>query len=86
MRVQSIWTAIQVRYPACDGFLCLPRQVPMREMHRVAKFHHIAQKIRPMTEALQNAGHFLASGFRAPLLVDLGDIARRVHIFNQPYL
>jgi hypothetical protein len=83
MRVQSIWTAIQIRYPARDRLFRPPRQMPLGEVHRIAKLHDVAQKVRPMTEALQNARHLLAARFRAPLVVDLGDVARRVHVFNQ---
>jgi len=83
MRVQSIWTAIQVGYPARDRFLRPSRQMPLGKMHRVAKLHHVAQKVRPMAEALQNSRHFLTPGFRTPLVVDLGDVARRVHVFNE---
>jgi hypothetical protein len=83
MRVQSIWTAIQIRNPTRNRFLRPPRQVPLREVHRVAKLHHVTQKIRPMAEALQNTRHFGAPGFRAPFVVDLSDIASRVRVFNQ---
>lgn len=83
MRVQSIWTAIQIRNPARDGLFRSPRQMPFGEVHRIAKLHHVAQKIRPMTEALQNPRHLLPARFRAPFVIDLRDIARRVHVFNQ---
>jgi len=83
MRVQSIWTPIQIRHPARNRFLCLPRQVPLGEVHRIAELHHIMQKVRPVAEALQNARHLLAARLRAPLVVDLGDFAGRIHVFNQ---
>ena len=86
MRVQSIWTAIQVGNPARDRFLRPPRQVPLGEVDGVAELHHVMQEVWPMAEALQNAGHLLASRFRAPLVVDLGHIAGRVYVFNQLYL
>ena len=54
MRIQSIRTAVQIRYPACDGLLGFPGQMTFREMNRVAELHDFAQKIRPMAETLQN--------------------------------
>lgn len=86
MRVQSIWTAIQIRYPACDRFFRPPRQVPLGEVDRIAELHHVMQKIRPVAEALQNARHLLAARLGTPLVVDFGDIAGRIHVFNQLYL
>jgi hypothetical protein len=83
MRVQSIWTAIQIRYPARDPLFRPSRQVPLREVHRVAKLHHVAQEVRPMAEALQDSRHFAAPGLRPPLVVDLGNLAGRVYVFNQ---
>ena len=52
MRVQSIWTAVQVRHPARDGFLGLSRQVPLGEVNRIAELQYVSQKIRPVAEAL----------------------------------
>lgn len=83
MRVQSIRTAVQVRNPACNRFFRPPRQVPLGEMHRIPKFHHIMQKVGPMTEALENAGHVLPARFRAPLVVHFGNIAGSVPVFNE---
>jgi len=83
MRVQSIWAAIEPRHPACDRFLGPAIQMPMGKMDSIAEFHHVAQEIGPMTEALQDTRHLLPSGFRAPLVVNLGDLSGRIGIFNQ---
>lgn len=82
MRVQSIWTAIEVRNPARDGFLGSARQVAFGKMDRIAELHHVAQKVRPVAEALQNAGHLRATRLGAPLFVHLGHIAGGVRIFD----
>ena len=86
MRVQSLWTAVQIRNPARDRFLRPPRQMPFRKVHSIAELHHVPQEVRPMAETLQNPRHLLTPGIRAPLVVDLRDLAGRVHVFNQSYL
>jgi hypothetical protein len=83
MRVQSIWAAIEPRHPARDRFLGFPVEVTLRKMNRVAEFHHFAQKVRAMAEALQNTRHLLPTRFRAPFVVDLGNFSRRVAIFDE---
>ena len=82
MRVQSIWTTIEIRNPARDGFLRLARQVPFREMYRVAELHHVAQKVRSMAEAFQNARDLLTARLCAPLVIHLRDFTRRIGILN----
>lgn len=61
MRVQSIWTAVKPRNPACDRFLGPAAKVAFGEVNSIAKAHDIPQKIRPMTEAFKNPGHILPS-------------------------
>jgi hypothetical protein len=61
MRVQSIGTAIEPRYPARDRFLGSSIEVAFGNMDRVTELHYLAQKIGPMAEALQNAGHLLTA-------------------------
>jgi hypothetical protein len=51
-------------------------------MHRVAEAHYLAQKIRPMAEALENARHLPAARVRAPLVVYLRDLTSGVRILN----
>ncbi len=82
MRVQSIWTTIQPRNPTRDSLLGPPVQMPFREMNRIAKAHHVPQKIGPMAETLQNPRHDLTPRLGAPLVIDLRYIARSVGIFN----
>ena len=70
--------------PSWQSLLCvLPRQVPLRKVHGVAELHHLAQEIGTMAEALQNARHLLPAGLRAPFVIDLGDFAGRVLVFNE---
>lgn len=77
MRIQSIWTAIQKRYPARDRFFTLSRQVSFGKVNRIAELHYVTKEIRPMTEAFQNSRHLPATGLGAPLVIDLRDFARR---------
>lgn len=64
MRVQSIGTAIEPRYPARDRFLGSSIEVAFGNMDRVTELHYLAQKIGSMAEALQNAGHLLTASRR----------------------
>ena len=59
MRIQSIRTAIQPGDPAGDRFFCPAREVPFREVDRIAEAHNLAQKIGAMAKALENARHLL---------------------------
>jgi len=83
MRIQSIWTAIEPRHPARDRFLGFAVKMTLGKMDRVAEFHHVAQKVGAMAEALQNARHLLAARFGAPFVVDLGDFSGGIAIFDE---
>ena len=83
MRVQSIRTAIEPRNPTGDGLFLTPTQMPFRKVHSVAELHDIAKKVRPVTEALQNARHLLPAGFLTPFVIDGSHIASRIGVFNQ---
>ena len=61
MRIQSIRTAIEPGDPACDRFLCPAREVPFRKVDGITEAHYLAQKIGPMAEAFENAGHQLTA-------------------------
>jgi hypothetical protein len=82
MRIQSIRTAIQPGDPTRNRFFCPAREVPFREVHRIAEAHNLAQKIGAMAKAFENARHLLASRMGAPFVVYLRDLARRVSILN----
>ena len=82
MRIQSIGTTIEPRDPAGDCFLGAPVEVTFRKVHRVTEAHHLAQKIRPMTETLEDAGHLLTTGVGAPLVVDRCNLAGCVRVFH----
>jgi len=73
MRVQSIWTAIQIRHPARNRFFRLARQVPLGEVHGIAELHHVMQKVRPVAETLQYPRHLRAPGM---VDVDLDDLLK----------
>jgi hypothetical protein len=83
MRVQSIWTAIEPRHPARDRFFGFAVEMTLRKMDGIAEFHHFAQKVGTMAEALQNARHLLAARFGAPFVIDPSDLTRRIAIFNE---
>jgi len=56
--------------------------VAFRKVHLVTEAHYLAQKIRPMAETLQYAGHLLTTGLGAPFVVNKGDLAGRVCVLN----
>ena len=51
-------------------------------MDRIAEAHDLAQKIRTMAKALEDAGHLLASRMGAPFVIYLRNFASRVSILN----
>jgi hypothetical protein len=83
MRVQSVRTAVEPRNPARDSLFGTACQVAFGKVHRIAETHHLAQKIGPMAEALQNARHLLAAGLAPPLVVDFGNVAGCVCVFDE---
>ena len=82
MRIQSIRTAIQPGDPAGNRFFCPAREVPFRKVDRIAEADDLAQKIRAVAKALENAGHLLTSRMGAPIVVYLRNLAGRVSILN----
>jgi len=52
------------------------------EVDRVAETNNVPQKVRAMAETLQNAGHFLTTGFCAPLIVNFRDCACGILVFD----
>jgi len=57
--------------------------MPLGKVDRIAEAHHLAQEIRAMAEALENAWHLLATRLCPPFVVDLGYVAGCVGILNQ---
>ena len=82
MRVQSIWTAIEPGYPARNRFLGFAVKMALGKVHRIAEFNDMSQEVRAMAEALENAGHLLTAGVRAPFVVYLRNLAGGVSILN----
>jgi hypothetical protein len=85
MRIQSIGTTIEPGDPAGDRFLGPAREVPFRKVDRIAEAHDLAQEIRPMAKALENAGHLLAPRMGAPLVIYRRNLASRVSVLDQLY-
>ena len=52
-------------------------------MHAIAETDDLAQKIGPMTEALEDARHLLSAGLGPPLVVGFGNIAGCVRVFDE---
>src|ERR1051325_7597850 len=52
------------------------------KMDSVGKLHDLSEKIWPLSEAFQDAGHFCAAGKFAPLLVDSGSFAGGISVLN----
>jgi hypothetical protein len=82
MGIQSIGATIKPRDPAGYGFFGAAGKVAFGKVDRVAEAHHLAQKIRPMAETLEDTGHLLTTGVCAPLVVYLRHLAGSVRIFN----
>ena len=59
MRVQSIGTAIEPRYPARNRFLGPAVEMALGKMDRVAELHYLAQEVRAMAEALSECRAFV---------------------------
>jgi hypothetical protein len=83
MRVQSIWTAIEPRNPARDCFLGFTVQVALGEVDSITELHHLAQEVGAMAEAFQDTWHRLTAGFGPPFVIDLGDFAGCVWVFDE---
>ena len=83
MRVQSIGAAIEPGNPAGNRFFRPPREVPFREVHRVAEADDFAQKVRAMAKALEDPRHLLATGMRTPFVIYRRHVAGSVSILNQ---
>ena len=82
MRVQSIGTTIKPGDPARDRFFCPTGEVPFRKMHCIAEAHDVAQEIRAVAEAFQNAGHLLTARVGAPFVVYLRNLTSGVGILD----
>ncbi len=85
MRVQSIGTAIKVRDVTCDCLFNASREVTLREVHGVAELHHLSKEIGTVAEAFEDSGHLLASGVRAPLVIDGRNFAGRICVLDETY-
>src|ERR1017187_7323308 len=66
--VQSIGTAVQVGNVAGDHLLVPTREMALGKMDGVGEIHHLPQKIRPRTKALDDARHLCPAGARTPVI------------------
>jgi hypothetical protein len=82
MRIQSIRTVVEIRHPTGNRFLRPPGEMPLGKMNRIAKAHHIAQKIRTMTKALKDPRHLLAAGMGPPFVVHCRNVAGRFRVLD----
>jgi hypothetical protein len=53
------------------------------KVHSVTETHNFTQKIGPVTEAFENAGHLLAARLAPPFVVGFGDVAGSVRVFDK---
>jgi hypothetical protein len=66
MAIQSIRAPVQIGHVAGNHFFVAAREVPLREVDRVSKLDHLAQKVRPRSETLDDARYSLSSRTRPP--------------------
>src|SRR6185437_9426135 len=82
MRVQSIRTAIQVRDPGRNGFLCAAIEMSLGKVDAVAEGDHVAQEVGAVAEALEDPRHALAARLGAPLVIHSGHFTGGIAVFD----
>lgn len=82
MGVQSIWTAVQEGNIAGDHLLVPAGKMAFGKMNRVGELHYLTEKVRPLSEALEDAGHFCAAGGFPPLIICVGGVAGGVGVLD----
>jgi hypothetical protein len=82
MAVQSIRAPVQIRDVAGDHLFVSAGKMPFGEMDGVSHFDDAAQKIRPRSEALDNARNLLSSRTGSPRIVSGGGLSRGVRVFD----
>ena len=55
-------------------------------MDGIAEANDFAQKIGPVTEALEDARHLLPARLAPPLVICFCDVACSIGVFNEDYL
>src|SRR5271166_691753 len=84
--VESIRTAVQVGDIAGDHLLVAALQMSLGKMNSVGEVHHLAEKVGPRAEALDDAGNLRPSRARAPVIVGGKSVAGRFGIFDDANL
>ena len=83
MRPHSVGALIKARDIRGNHLLDAPREVPVRKMDAVRELHHVAKKIRPLAEALENMRQLRPTGIvLEPFAVELGQLARGVSFID----
>jgi len=80
--VQSIWTAVQEGNIAGDHLLVPAGKVAFGKMNGVGELHYLTEKVWPLSEALEDAGHFCAAGGIPPLIICSGGVAGGVGVLD----
>ena len=84
MAVQSIRTPVQKRDVAGDHLLMATGKMPFGEMDGVSQFDDATQKVRPSSEALDDAGNLLSPRPSPPDIVSRRRFSGGFSIFDDP--
>ena len=82
MGVQSIWTAVQEGNIAGDHLLVPAGKMAFGKMNGVGELHYLTEKVWPLSEALEDAGHFCAAGGFPPLIICGGGVTGGVGVLD----
>jgi len=80
--IQSIRTPVQKRDVAGDHLFVAARKMPFGEMDGVSQFDDAAQKVRPRSEALDDAGNLLSARPSPPKVVSGGRFSSGFRVFD----
>lgn len=83
MGVESIRAVVEAGDPAGDGFLGAAVEVAFGEVDGVAELDDVAEEVGAMAEAFEDAGDVGSARFGAPGVVDFGEFAGGVGVFNE---
>jgi hypothetical protein len=84
MAVQSIRTPIQIRNVAGNHLLMAAGEMALREMDGVSQFDDATQKVRPRSEALDDARNLLSPRPGSPKVVSGSRFSGGFRVFNDP--
>jgi len=81
--VDSIRAMTDRRDESGNHFLVTAGKMTFREMDGVREIYNLTKKVRPSTEALENARHLGSSSLLLPLVVDIRDLSPGFVIFSE---